>query len=337
VKQVQDVLERPLALENPSSYVAFGSSTMSEWEFLKRLAEEADCALLLDVNNVYVSAFNHGFDPEAYIDAIPADRVVQYHLAGHTNKGTHIIDTHSAPAIEAVWALRRPAVGPDRVDALRGDEAIPPIDDRRGAQGGAARAARPSPRGPMAPELALGGLQRWMQSLIVHPGPVDEAVASPEAASLVRPDRLAEVLLPSATLTPTERIGIYHGMYILRMVEALESDYPALAHFLGEKRWAALVRDYVERHPSRSHTLNVLGRALPSFLLETSDLPRRGFCHDLARLELAVTEVFDAEETPRLGEAELLSVPAEAWDGARLVPSAALRLLKLGWTEGALI
>jgi hypothetical protein len=131
VKQVQDVLERPLALENPSSYVAFGSSTMSEWEFLKRLAEEADCALLLDVNNVYVSAFNHGFDPEAYIDAIPADRVVQYHLAGHTNKGTHIIDTHSAPAIEAVWALYERAcrrTGP--VSTLfEWDEAIPPLDD----------------------------------------------------------------------------------------------------------------------------------------------------------------------------------------------------------------
>jgi hypothetical protein len=171
-----------------------------------------------------------------------------------------------------------------------------------------------------------------MQSVIVHPGPVDEAVASPEAASLVPPGRLAEVLLPSATLTPRERIGIYHGMYLLRMAEALESDYPALAHFLGEKRWAALVRDYVERHPSRSHTLNVLGRALPSFLLEAPDpLPRRGFCHDLARLELAVTEAFDAEETPRLGEAELASVPAEAWEGARLVPTAALRLLELGW------
>jgi uncharacterized protein (UPF0276 family) len=131
VKQVQDVLERPLALENPSSYVAFGSSTMSEWEFLKRLAEEADCALLLDVNNVYVSAFNHGFDPEAYIDAIPADRVVQYHLAGHTNKGTHIIDTHSAPAIEVVWALYERAcrrTGP--VSTLfEWDEAIPPLDD----------------------------------------------------------------------------------------------------------------------------------------------------------------------------------------------------------------
>jgi hypothetical protein len=184
----------------------------------------------------------------------------------------------------------------------------------------------------MAPDLALGGLQQWLQSVIVHPGPVDEAVASPEAASLVPPGRLAEVILPSATLTPRERIGVYHGMYLLRMTEALESDYPALAHFLGEKRWAALVRDYVERHPSGSHTLNVLGRALPSFLLEAPDpLPRRGFCHDLALLELAVTEAFDAEETPRLSEAELASVPAEAWDLARLVPSAALRLLELGW------
>jgi uncharacterized protein len=131
VKQVQDALERPLALENPSSYVAFASSTMSEWAFLSRLAEEADCALLLDVNNVYVSAFNHGFDPEAYVDAIPADRVVQYHLAGHTNKGTHIVDTHSAPAIDAVWALYARActrTGP--VSTLfEWDEAIPPLDD----------------------------------------------------------------------------------------------------------------------------------------------------------------------------------------------------------------
>ena len=183
----------------------------------------------------------------------------------------------------------------------------------------------------MAPELALGGLQRWMQSVIVHPGPVDEAVASPEAASLVAPGSLGEVLLPSATLAPVERIGVYHGMYLVRMAEALESDYPALAHFLGDRRWTALVRDYVERHPSRSHTLNVLGRSLPSFVLEAPGLPRRGFCHDLARLELAVAEAFDAEETPRLGEAELLAVPAEAWDGARLVPSAPLRLLELGW------
>ena len=105
VKAVSDVLERPLVLENPSSYVEFVDSQMPEWEFLARLAEDADCGLLLDVNNVYVSSFNHRFDPNVYIDAIPADRVVQYHLAGHTNKGTHILDTHSDHAVPAVWDL----------------------------------------------------------------------------------------------------------------------------------------------------------------------------------------------------------------------------------------
>ena len=105
VRQVSDFLERPLVLENPSSYVEFAASSMPEWEFLGRLAEDADCGLLLDVNNVYVSSFNHGFDPDLYIDAIPADRVVQYHVAGHTNKGTHIIDTHSDHAVPEVWEL----------------------------------------------------------------------------------------------------------------------------------------------------------------------------------------------------------------------------------------
>ena len=105
VKQVQDALERPLVLENPSTYLAFTRSTMPEWEFLARLCDASGCGLLLDVNNVYVSGFNHGFDPRQYLDAIPADRVVQVHLAGHTNHGTHILDTHDGPAIDAVWDL----------------------------------------------------------------------------------------------------------------------------------------------------------------------------------------------------------------------------------------
>ncbi len=110
VKAVSDRLERPLVLENASSYVEFAASSMPEWEFLARLAEEADCGLLLDVNNVYVSSFNHGFDPRAYIAAIPAERVVQFHLAGHTHKGTHIVDTHSDHAIPEVWDLYSQAV-----------------------------------------------------------------------------------------------------------------------------------------------------------------------------------------------------------------------------------
>ncbi len=105
VRMVQDFLEAPLVLENPSTYVEFTTSTMTEWEFLARLAEEADCGILLDVNNVYVSAYNHGFEPRTYLDALPYDRVVQIHVAGHTHHGTHIIDSHIGPVIEPVWEL----------------------------------------------------------------------------------------------------------------------------------------------------------------------------------------------------------------------------------------
>lgn len=107
VRVIQDVLERPLILENPSSYVTFAASTMNEWEFVSRLVELTGCGLLLDVNNVFVSAFNHDFEPEHFLNALPHDRVVQMHLAGHTDCGTHRIDTHDGPVIDPVWNLYR--------------------------------------------------------------------------------------------------------------------------------------------------------------------------------------------------------------------------------------
>jgi len=129
VKQVQDALERPLVLENPSTYLEYARSTMKEWEFLSELCDAAGCGLLLDVNNVYVSSYNHGFDARQYIDGIPADRVVQVHLAGHTNEGTHILDTHSGRAIPQVWKLYERLVartGP--VSTLfEWDASIPPL------------------------------------------------------------------------------------------------------------------------------------------------------------------------------------------------------------------
>jgi uncharacterized protein len=107
IRTVQDFLERPLVLENPSTYVGFVGSTMSEWEFLTRMSTDADCGLLLDVNNVYVSSVNNDFDPDEYIRSVPHERVVQFHLAGHTNCQTHIIDTHDDYVIDPVWELYR--------------------------------------------------------------------------------------------------------------------------------------------------------------------------------------------------------------------------------------
>ncbi len=105
VRRVQDFLGRPLVVENPSSYLEFKDSTIPEWDFLSELARGTGCGLLLDVNNVYVSAFNHDFDPSEYLARIPHQRVAQIHLAGHSDNGTHLVDTHDGPVAEPVWEL----------------------------------------------------------------------------------------------------------------------------------------------------------------------------------------------------------------------------------------
>src|SRR6267143_4903689 len=110
VGQVQEALRRQILLENVSSYVAFRESTISEWEFIGEVARRADCGILLDVNNIYVSARNHGFSAAGYIAGVPADRVAQFHLAGHSDKGAYLFDSHDARVPESVWDLYRIAV-----------------------------------------------------------------------------------------------------------------------------------------------------------------------------------------------------------------------------------
>ncbi len=105
IHRVQELLRRPLVLENVSSYVSYTSSAMSEWEFLSALVARTGCRLLFDVNNVYVSSRNHGFDPRQFLDGVPAAAVQQFHLAGHLDLGTHVIDTHDAPVRDEVWDL----------------------------------------------------------------------------------------------------------------------------------------------------------------------------------------------------------------------------------------
>ena len=105
VSQVQDYMGRRMLLENVSSYISYSDSQMSEWEFLREVAERADCLILLDINNIYVSAFNHNFDPLTYLQAIPGERVYQFHLAGHTHEGNLIIDTHDHPVADPVFEL----------------------------------------------------------------------------------------------------------------------------------------------------------------------------------------------------------------------------------------
>lgn len=131
IKQVQDFLEQPILIENVSSYLTYQQSTLTEWDFIKEITNAADCYVLLDINNIYVSAFNHQFNAEDFLNGIPADRVKQFHLAGHTNNGDHIIDTHDHDVISPVWDLYAKALQiygmiPTMIER---DDNIPPFEE----------------------------------------------------------------------------------------------------------------------------------------------------------------------------------------------------------------
>lgn len=148
VAEVQDFLGRRILLENVSSYVSYPESEMSEWEFLRELAVRADCLILLDVNNIFVSSVNHEFDPHEYLNAIPVERVWQFHLAGHRNHGDYIIDTHDEPVIDPVWGLYAAAVRRfGRVSTMiERDDNIPPLVELLAELGRARRIAATSQR-----------------------------------------------------------------------------------------------------------------------------------------------------------------------------------------------
>jgi hypothetical protein len=170
-------------------------------------------------------------------------------------------------------------------------------------------------------DLGLAPLQEWMQSVVTHPGDVYEAA---ESAAI----GVESVVLPSKTLQPIQRVGIYHSMYMLRMIEALQADYEALAQVMGEHAFEHLVRDYVQRFPSRSYTLNRLGDHLPEFIAG-STLKRKTFLADLARVELAMTHVFEEVEAAPMPPDAISSVPPERIESLRFTPIPALRLLTL--------
>lgn len=131
IREARDFLEVPIAVENVSSYAEFHVSEMTEWEFLTEVVESADCGILLDVNNIYVSAFNHNFNPLDYVNYVPADRVAQIHIAGHSRYRKYILDTHDHPVIDPVWKLYERAIeriGPTAT-LLEWDDRIPTFDE----------------------------------------------------------------------------------------------------------------------------------------------------------------------------------------------------------------
>jgi uncharacterized protein (UPF0276 family) len=235
IRKVQDFLERPIALENPSTYLEFKSSHIPEAEFIARMAEESGCNLLLDVNNVYVTCYNHRLDPKAYIDALPLDRVAQIHLSGHTNHGTHIVDTHDDHVVDDVWALYGYVVkqaGRTPNTMVEWDDNIPEFPVLFAELEKAKTAVVRAENHPALPTLAeaqvpyamnvqasLQSEQRHMQDAILLGTRFDS-----DPATWIRARK---------QFLPADQLAVYTDAYRYRLYGTTSEDYPVLETYLG--------------------------------------------------------------------------------------------------------
>lgn len=167
-----------------------------------------------------------------------------------------------------------------------------------------------------------------MQSVLLHPGTTEEALAAPGAAWIAD---AKDVVLPSGTLSPAEQVAIYHGMVRARLLNTLRAQFPALLSSLEGAAFARVAEAYVATTPSRSWTLARTGDRLPLFLERWNGLPmaEREALADLARYELALEEALDLPLAPAIGEEQIRRVPPDLWEGARLLPLPSLRILRL--------
>ncbi len=325
IREVQDYLERPLILENPSTYLEFTDSTMPEWEFIARMAEEADCGLLLDINNVYVTCFNHRLNPKVWLDAMPMDRVVQIHLAGHCNKGTHIVDTHDGQVIEEVWALYRYVASryPGIATMIEWDERIPEFDALLAETHKARDMAQSDAPLPKLPDFTVDAPRRIANA----PAPLNarqELMQEAILAGARRDTRPGEWIHPKPGFSPAEQLYVYIGGYRARLFDIVNMDYPALRHYLGDEKTDALLRGFVDTVPSTYYDVSRYSGEFPPYLKQHAE----GFAHDLCRLETAISLLFNAPDSDALDNPDVEGMDPDMLMESVLQPRAALELMR---------
>jgi uncharacterized protein (UPF0276 family) len=302
IAQAQDVLQRRLVEENVSSYVSFAHSAATEWEFLSHVANQADCLLLVDVNNIYVSAVNHGFDPLHYLHALPQHRVQQIHLAGHSRNATHIIDTHDHPVCQEVWDLYAAAC--QRFGAvatmIERDDLIPPLPELL-AELDQARAISKTHVGVDSPAVMAQHIQPSRLTAVSTPGPGLHSLQNAWTDAVLQADVPAEVtqslcLAESGSDTAHERWGIYHRAYRLRLCEVLRESFAKTCAYMGSDLFDAHATDFVLQQPPTERNLGRYGAALPAFLQQT--YPDNPELPALAQLDWDLRSRFDTADAP---------------------------------------
>lgn len=350
VTQVQDKLGRQLVLENVSSYLTYAISSLSEWDFLNEVANRTGCGILLDVNNVYVCARNHGFSAEQFIDAIDPRHVKQIHLAGHSDYGTYLLDSHVGPVPEPVWQLYHRAVSrlgmvPTLVEW---DTEIPDFDVVADQASRARKIASEVVSGnpELVKAVALGGskgatvsvgslgttttgatelIQRRMLALIAQPDPIDIAakklVATFEGIAPVsswiddRPNMPAE-----------DRLNVYSQSYFHRLLEVMKELYPTVYGVLKESTFTEIIADYLLVFPPDAATIEQVGRRFSGYLIEKR---AERFLADLATLDWARWSAIDCADAKSMTLAELIRAVSDGLAILRLQTTPSVKVLTL--------
>lgn len=325
IGMVQDYLGRPLVLENPSTYLQFTNSSIPEHEFLAEMARRSGCGLLLDINNIYVSCYNHALDCKAYIDAIPMEHVVQFHLAGHTNKGNHIVDTHIGPIIDEVWALYQYTL--PRADGVNimveWDDEIPEFPVLY-SEIEKARELSESPNIPNdLPDFTSLSVTELAQS--------DDAFDDTQHAlqheilrdKSTRTDTPAWVRQERKDYSAEEQIMTYRSGYRIRLVNIVTGAYPVLQTLIGEDAMAELVERYVESTPSEFPNIDHYSEHFSAYM-QAQDVD--SVTKEIAQLESAMMRVMDMNETAPLAPEDIADLTPDALVGMALKGRAAMEL-----------
>ncbi len=316
VDEVQTALGRPILLENISTYVTYKHSAMPEWEFLREVARRSGCGILLDLNNIYVNSFNHGFDPALYLEEIPAKWVGQFHLAGHSDKGAFLFDTHGGSVADKVWQLYRRALElyGSVSTLIEWDEAIPNFK-RLSAEVKKAKTLY-----NVAPSSGSGTVEFSENKL-----PSKNTLSTPSLLETQRQmkerilvhrggGRVGGLLNKQGGANGEERMAVYADAYVARMMEALGETYETVKHLLGQEAFVELTESYMEAHPSHSYNLNSVGEHMPEHLAGTRFVEKLPFLPDLARLERQIARSFHAFDGPVFEPGKLAGCSEEDWD-----------------------
>ncbi|MGN7437900.1 MAG: MNIO family bufferin maturase [Alcanivorax sp.] len=333
IKQVQDYLGRQIVLENPSTYLEFTASSMSEWEFIARMVDGSGCGLLLDVNNIYVSCYNHRWDPKTYIDAMPLDSVAQIHLAGHSNMGTHIIDTHDDHVVDEVWTLYSYVInkaGPIST-MIEWDDKIPEFPVVMEELNKARHWAQ-SQDGPVEFPRFQSFRDNIRPSEKLTPyedelGMMQDAILKGDGNEM-DPDLR---IIPKPDFSPADQIQSYIDGYRYRLYDVVHEDFPALIAAMGEDAFEEMLDAYIEATPSEHFNVARYVEQFPEYVREGQD----PFFYELSVLETVLTRIHDAEETDVLGQDDLGGVTPETFMDLKLNPRSALKLLAFSYPVNA--